>query len=127
MKPITEEAIELVGKFAAGAPCQVDLNDLENRMFWPFLLKNSKDKDIIDEDDVKKYIFEQHAEIVFRRWRAGQLTKEQAINCMAKIKDKNEKLICVHGKKEVCEVNKQEAELINQIFDNYREKINRGS
>lgn len=127
MKPITEEAIELISKFATGASCKVDLNDLESRMFWPSLMENSKGKDIINEDDVKKYIFEQHAVLVFRRYELGQLTKEQAIGCITQIENRDGKLICVHGGKKVCEISKQEADLINQVFKRYREKIKEGS
>ena len=113
---ITKKALKLTKKFAAGALCKIDFNHIEATLFWPFYeaIAKKKNKKEIDEEVVKKYWFEIHNDIVFKRFQKGDLTTEQARNCMVRPGKKGGKLICVHGGIIVCAINEKEAKILKK-------------
>lgn len=117
---ITEKALKLTKKFAAGASCKIDFNHMETTMFWPFyeaIAKRKKKKKIdeeIDEKVVKQYWFKIHNDIVFKQFQKGDLTVEQARNCMVCPSKKENKLVCIHGGIIVCAINSKEAKILEK-------------
>lgn len=113
---ITNKALELTKRFAAGALCRVDFKNIEKTMFWPHYeaLAREMKLDRITEKVVKKYWFEIHNKIVYILFQKGNYTEKKAKNCMVRPNKKREKLFCFHGGISVCPITKKEAELIRE-------------
>jgi hypothetical protein len=111
---ITEKALSLTKKFAAGAPCPVNFRCIENTMFWPWYEAITRKKGFakVTTDIVKEYWFKIHNDIVLERFRAGNLNLLQAKNCMVRTGMKRKSLFCFHGGKPVCSITEKEAEII---------------
>ena len=114
----TEKALELVKKFAQGAPCKVNFENIEGTMFHPHLEVIVKELGLkeITEEVVKKYWFEIHNQLVAKRFKMGQLNFEQAKNCMVSPERKKNNIVCVHGGVEVGILTEEEANLLEQNF-----------
>ncbi len=107
---INSDALELTNKFTKGAPCPINKN-MEETMFWPFYEKIAKDSgfDEITVEVVKEYWFTVHNRLVVKRFHAGHLDREKAINCMVRaIKIENSQLACIHGGFIVCDISEDE-------------------
>ena len=113
---ITKKALKLTKKFAAGALCKIDFNHIETTLFWPFYeaIAKKKNKKEIDEEVVRKYWFEIHNDVVFKRFQKRYLTAKQARNCMVRSERQKNKLVCIHGGITVCNINKKEAEILKK-------------
>ena len=113
---ITDKALELTKKFALGAPCKVNFENIKKTMFWPHYeaIATGMKLDKINKKVVKKYWFEIHNEIVFKLFQKGDYTEKQTKNCMVH-PDKNEnKLFCFHGGIAVSPITEKEANLIRK-------------
>jgi hypothetical protein len=118
MIPYTEKALELVRKFAKGAPCEIDFNKIEATMFHSHLeaiAKNSGLKEITEEV-VKKYWFEIHNDLVVKRFKFGHLNLNQAKNCMVRPEKRENRIVCIHGGIEIIPITEQEAEFLEENF-----------
>lgn len=116
MTPITKEALELTKKFAAGAPCAVDFNNIESTMFWPHYEVIAKRMELpeVNVAVVKEYWFILHNDIVLKRFERGDLEFEKAYNCMVRAGEHDGKLFCFHGGLFICSITEQEAEIIKK-------------
>ena len=114
----TEKALELVKKFAQGAPCKVNFGNIESTMFHPHLVVIAKKLGLkeITEEVVKKYWFEIHNKLVAKRFKMGQLDFEQAKNCMVHPKRKEDNIVSVHGGIEISIITEEEAKFLEQNF-----------
>lgn len=114
---IKSDAISLLKKFAAGAPCPINFDKIENTMFWPRLEAIAKSKRIteITVEVVKEYWFTLHNGLVKQRYEIGRLvSREEAQNCMVSTAMHQGKLFCFHGGLLVCSVNEEEAKIIRE-------------
>jgi len=118
MIPYTEKALELVKKFVQGAPCKVNLENIEKTMFHPHLEAIARESGLqeITVDVVKKYWFKIHNRIVAKRFKLGQLNLQQAKNCMVRSEKKGSNMVCIHGGVEVGSITKEEADHLEQNF-----------
>lgn len=110
---IAKDALELTKRFAKGAPCPVNLENIENTMFWPFYLTIATEMGLkeITVRVVKKYWFEIHNRLVVKRFKRGDFDFAAALNCMVRaIKIENEIPACIHGGIVVCEISEYEFE-----------------
>jgi len=117
---INKKALELTKKFAAGAPCKIDLNNIENTMFWPHYEVIAKNLDLkeITERVVEKYWFEIHNVIVSKRFKKGDLNLEEAKHCMVRPLKTDKGWVAVHGKATAMSITKQEAEFLKKKNQN---------
>ena len=112
MISIIPEALELTKKFAAGASCKIDFENIKSTMFWPHYEAIAKEMGEITIEVVKKYWFEIHNQIVLKRFQRGNLTSEQAFNCMVRVSDDGQ--ACVHNNVVACLITEEEAKTIRQ-------------
>jgi len=111
-----KKAQELTKKFIAGALCPVDFKHKRTTMFWPHYEMIAKKMGIkgVTEVVVKKYWFEFHNHVVFKRFQRKELTFNQAYKCMVRLGKKGNRLFCFHGGFSVCPITEQEAVLLDK-------------
>ncbi|MBU4284689.1 hypothetical protein KKF60_02645 [Patescibacteria group bacterium] len=113
---ISKKALNLLKKFAAGAPCEVDFSNIQGTMFWFWLNEIAKKQGLfeISTETVKRYWFAVHNNLVKQRYDIGLgfIKKEEAENCMVSVENYQGEQYCFHGGKPVCPITSAEAKTI---------------
>lgn len=81
---ITKAALGLTKRYAAGASCKVNFENIEKTMFYPHYEKIAREQGFseIRREIVKKYWFKIHNRIVIELFLKGKYNLRQADNCL---------------------------------------------
>ncbi len=78
----TKTALELTKRYAASASCEIDLENIENTMFYPHYKDLARGTGKIGWTVVRKYWFQIHNTIVIKLFLRGKSALEQANKCL---------------------------------------------
>lgn len=81
---ITETALKLTKRYAAGAPCKVDFDNIKSTMFWPHYKKLAQEAGCneIQREIVEKYWLKLHNRIVLELFFKRKYNLKDASNCL---------------------------------------------
>jgi hypothetical protein len=112
----TQDALRLTRKYAAGALCKIDFENIEKTMFYPHYVSIAKTMGLtkITVEVVQKYWLEIHNGIVIERFNLHILGREEAKACMVRPQKSGDKFFAVHGNKTVDILTPEQAKALEQ-------------
>ncbi len=114
MMDFTEAALRLTKKYASGALCKIDFSKLENTMFYPYylLIAQKMGSKKITIKIVREYWLRIHNQLVVERFNLGLLKREEAKNCLVKLRKSGNRFFAVHNNRTVDILSPHRAKLL---------------